>query len=158
MKIDNKTSRFLSGPYIFFGLIFIPLFFIGFDEKKWALVVFSLIAIWYLFGTFSGVSIDTEARKFKTYNQHFGLFKTGYWRSFDNYRGVTLVPMKRVYTMHSRSNRTNSSEKKEYHIYLVNHAKKPAVLLKSCKTPQEGQKSLDEYAIWLHLPVYSVKH
>lgn len=157
MKIDNKISRFLTGPYIFFGLIFVPLFLIGIIEKQWLLAGFGALILAYLFGSFSGVIVDIDTRKFKSYNQHFGLFKTGQWRSFDDYIGLTLVPIKRVYTMHSRSNRTNSSEKKEYHVYLVNKSKKPSVLIKACETPAEGQNSLDEFAIWLHLPVYSVK-
>jgi len=114
MKIDNKISRFLTGPYIFFGLIFIPLLFIGIIENKWLFTCISGLVLAYLFGSFSGVIVDIDTRKFKSYNQHFGLFKTGQWRSFDDYIGLTLVPIKRVYTMYSRSNRTNSSEKKEY--------------------------------------------
>ena len=157
MKIDNKISRFLTGPYIFFGLIFIPLLFIGIIENKWLFTCVSGLVLAYLFGSFSGVIVNIDTRKFKSYNQHFGLFKTGQWRSFDDYIGLTLVPIKRVYTMYSRSNRTKSLEKKEYHVYLVNKSKKPSVLLKACKTPDEGQKSLDEFAIWLHLPVYSIK-
>ena len=158
MLINNKISRFLTGPYIFFGLIFVPGIVIGISERQWAFAGSFLLVVWYLFGTFSGILIDTEARKFKAYNQHFGLFKSGHWHSIDKYIGVTLVPIKQVYTLHSRSNRSNSSEKREYRIYMVNKAKKPAIHLKSCKTPEDGHNSLDELAIWLHLPVFSVKH
>lgn len=158
MQINNKISPFLTGPYIFFGLIFVPGVITGISEKHWGSFIFFSLVIWYLFGTFSGLEIDTVLRKFRAYNKHFGVFKTGRWRSVDDYIGVTLVPMKRVYTLHSRSNRTNSSYKNEYRIYLVNKNKKPAVQLKTCKTPDEGQNSLDEFAIWLHLPVFSIKH
>jgi hypothetical protein len=58
--------------------------------------------------------------------------------------------------MYSRSNRVNVSQKLEYRIYLVNKAKRPAVEIKSCKTPELGQQSLDEFSIWLKMPVFSV--
>jgi len=157
MKINNKISPFLTGPYIFFGILFIPGIFMGLWESQWLIFGISLTIAWYLFGTFSGVEIDTETRKFKTYNQHFGIFRTGRWRSLDNYIGLTLVPMKSVYTMYSRSNRVNTSGKEEFRVYLVNKAKKPAIEIKKCKTREKGQNGLDELSIWLHLPVFSVK-
>jgi len=158
MKIDNKISPFLTGPYIFFGIIFIPGIIWGIWGSHWFRFGISLSAACYLFFTYSGVEIDTNNRKFRAYNRHFGLFRTGRWRALDDYIGLTLVPMKTVYKMFSRSNRVNSSEKDEYRIYLVNKAKKPAIEIKKCKTPEKGQDSLDELAIWLHFPVFSVKH
>ena len=158
MNIDNKLTSFLNGPYIFFGLIFIPVIFVGIQHSNWPLTTGSILIAWYLFGTYSGMEIDSEKRIFKAYNKHFGLFKTGQWRSLDNYIGLTLVPMKSVYRMYSRSNRTNTSEKQEFRIYLVNQAKKPEVEIKSCKTLEAGLQSIDEFSIWLKLPVYSVKH
>ncbi len=129
----------------------------GIWASQWFLFGISLAVAWYMLGTYSGVEIDTETRKFRAYNQHFGLFKTGRWQSLDDYLGLTLVPMKNVITMYSRSNRVNRSEKQEYRVYLVNKAKKPAIEIKKCKSPETGQDSLDELAIWLHLPVFSVK-
>jgi hypothetical protein len=64
--------------------------------------------------------------------------------------------MKKVQRMYSRSNRSNTSSKNEYRVYLVNARKAPAVSIKKCKTPEEGQRCLDELAIWLKLPVYSI--
>lgn len=158
MKINNKISPFLTGPYLFFGVIFIVAGVFGLINAQWGYASINLLIASYLFGTFSGVQIDTETREFRAYNQHFGVFKTGRWHSLDNYIGLTLVPMKSVNTMFSRSNRVNTSEKEEYRVYLVNKAKKPSIEIKKCKTPETGQNSLDEFSIWLHLPVFSVKH
>jgi len=155
MKIDNKISHFLTGPYIFFGFLFIPGLLHGLLNHQPVLA--SVAAMAYLFATYSGVEIDTEKKKFRGYNKQFGLLKTGRWRSLDEYIGVTLVPMRKVYRMYSRSNRSNTSEKTEYRIYLVNRAKRPAIPIKKCKTQDEGYKCLDEFAIWLHKPVYSPK-
>ncbi len=81
----------------------------------------------------------------------------GKWKPIDNYLGVTIVPMNKIQTIYSRSNRINSSSKNEFNIHLVNKAKKPALAIKKCKTREAAQDSLDEFAIWLKLTVYSVK-
>ena len=158
MIIDNKISRFLTGPYIFFGLIFIPFIIMGILNANWKIAGIGVLITGYLFGTYSGVEIDTEKRVFKSYNQHFGFIKTGRWRSLDEFVGLTLVPIQKVYRMYSRSNRSNVSEKTEFRIYLVNKTHKPAIEIKSCPSLEKGHNSLDELAIWLHLPVYSIKH
>lgn len=158
MRINNKITPFLTGPYIFFGLILIPLFFVFISSHNILGSIISLAIIWYVLGTFSGVEVDADKRIYKAYNNHFGLLKSGQWRSLDNYIGLTLVPMKNVYRMYSRSNRENASVKQEFRIYLVNSAKKPAVEIKRCKTLESGLQSIDEFSIWLKLPVYSVKH
>jgi hypothetical protein len=158
VKINNKITPFLNGPYIFFGLIFIVVGLLSLLTAQWLFASFNLLIAWYLFGTFSGVEINTGTRKFRSYNKHFGVFKTGSWRNLDDFVGVTLVPMKSVLTMYSRSNRANTSQKQEYRIYLVNKAKRPAIEIKTCKTPELGQQSLDEFSIWLKMPVFSVVH
>lgn len=158
MKIDNKITAFLTGPYIFFGFIFIPVLFFSLTNHQPVGAGISIAILWYVFGTFSGVEIDNEKRIFRAYNKHFGLIKTGTWQTLEQYVGLTLVPMKNITRMYSRSNRTNTSEKQEFRIYLVNRAKKPALEIKRCKTLETGLQSIDEFSIWLKLPVYSVKH
>lgn len=130
----------------------------GIYNRNWYFAGISLIIATYLFTTFSGVEIDTENNKFRAYNKHFGLLKTGRWRTLNDYQGVTLVPMKNVTKMYSRSNRVNESSRKEFRVYLVNKAKRPAIEIKRCKTQEQGQNSLDEFSIWLKIPVFSVKH
>lgn len=156
MQIDNKTSRFLVFPYILFGF---GLLVIGVGEtiaKHWIAGGFFLFIAGFLFATYSGTEIDTKQRRFREYNCWFGLFRTGKWEPLDNYKGITLVSMNKVYRMYSRSNRVNSSSQKEFNIYLVNNKKRPAIVLKKCKTHQQGKNSLDELSIWLKMPVYSI--
>lgn len=157
MLIDNKFSRFLSGPYIFFGLISLLICIMGLLDGAWFIAISSFIVTAYLFGTSSGIDINTDNKTYRTYNKHFGLFKTGSWKSIDQYIGVTLVPMRKVTSMYSRSNRVNSVSNKEYHIYFVNKNKKPAIPVKICKTKEDAWDKMDELAIWLHLPVFSPK-
>lgn len=129
----------------------------GLFYQLWILAGISLFITWFLFGTYSGFEIDTEQRKFREYHAWFGLFRTGKWKTFDDYLGLTLVSMSQVYRIYSRSNRVNSSSKKEFRIYLVDKNKRPAVAIKKCKTHEQAQTSMDELAIWLKLPVFSIK-
>jgi hypothetical protein len=39
----------------------------------------------------------------------------------------------------------------------VNKARKPAIAIKTCPTREEAQNSIDEFSIWLKVPVFSVK-
>ena len=155
--IDNKISKTLSGPSIFLGITFLVMGLIALLYKGWIQSAISLTIASFLLLSYSGVEIDTAKQRIKSYNKFFGLIKTGKWKPIDNYLGVTLVPMNKVYTIYSRSNRVNSSESKEFQIHLVNKAKKPALAIKKCKTVEAAQNSLDEFAIWLKLPVFSIK-
>lgn len=107
--------------------------------------------------SFSGIEIDTTSRRIKQYNKFFGIIKTGSWKNLHTYLGLTLVPMKRVSTIASRANLTTSTVHKDYRIYLVNKSKKPAVAIKICKSREQAQNSIEEFSIWLRLPVYSIK-
>ncbi len=156
MIIDNKINKTLSGPSVFLGITFLIPGLVFLINKGWIQSAVSLTIASFLLLSYSGVEIDTTKRKIKSYNKYFGLIKTGKWRPIDNYLGVTLVPMKKIQTIYSRSNRVNSSFKKEFQIHLVNKSKKPALAIKKCKTVEDAQNSLDEFAIWLKLPVYSV--
>ncbi len=157
MKIDNKIERPFGGPMIFLGLTFFTVGFIFALVESWILASFSFIIAMFFTFTFSGVEIDTKSRRIKPYNKIFGLLKIGKWETLEIYVGLTLVPMKKVYRTYSRSNRRNISVEKEFRIYLVNKAKKPALALKKCNNFEQAQNSMDELAIWLKLPVYSVK-
>jgi hypothetical protein len=157
MIIDNKTGRILSGSSIFLGITFLVMGLIFIINKAWITGTISLVIASFMLLSYSGVQIDTEKRKIKPYNNYFGFIKTGKWKPIDNYLGVTLVPMNKVQTVYSRSNRINTTDKKEFQIHLVNKAKKPALEIKKCNTLETAQNSLDEFAIWLKLPVYTVK-
>jgi len=155
--IDNKTGRILSGPSIFLGITFLVTGLLFTLNRAWISGIISLIIASFLLLSYSGVEIDTEKRKIKPYNNYLGFLKMGKWKPIDNYLGVTIVPMNKIQTIYSRSNRINSSSKNEFNIHLVNKAKKPALAIKKCKTREAAQDSLDEFAIWLKLTVYSVK-
>jgi hypothetical protein len=157
MIIDNKTGRILSGPSIFLGITFLVMGLTFIINKAWITGTISSVIASFLLLSYSGVQIDTEKRKIKPYNNYFGFIKTGKWKPIDNYLGVTLVSMNKVQTVYSRSNRINTTDKKEFQIHLVNKAKKPALEIKKCKTLETAKNSLDEFAIWLKLPVYSIR-
>lgn len=157
MIIDNKIEKTFSGPVIIMGLTFMVVSIILVFTNRYILAVLSFTVACFLLFTFSGILIDTEKRVIKPYYMVFGLFKRGKWESLDKYKGLTLVPMQKVYSIYSRSNRTNKSVKSDFRVYLVNKAKKPAFPLKSCKSREAAQNSMDEFSIWLKMPVFSVK-
>ena len=157
MIIDNKIQQTFNGPLIFMGITFAINALLMVFSRMWYLGIPSFIIACFLLFTFSGIEIDTERRIIKPYYMLFGLLKNGKWQSLEKYIGLTLVPMRKVYSVFSRSNRKNDSEMDEYRVYLVNRSKKPALPLKSCKTRDAAQDSMDEFSIWLKLPVYSVK-
>lgn len=128
----------------------------GTMTQQWFIGGIHLVIALFLFATYSGVEIDTEKKRFREYNKWFGLFKIGKWKALHDYLGATLVSMNKVHRMYSRSNRVNSSSQKEFWIYLVNKTKRPAIAIKRCKTHKQGQISLDEFSIWLKLPVFSI--
>ena len=157
MIIDNKIEKTLEGPTIFFGITLLIIGVSMLFVSMLALGIAGILISLFLFLSYSGIIIDTERKAIKPYNCWFGFIKTGSWKSLKKYIGLTLVPMNKVYSMYSRSNRQNVSVEKDYRIYLVNKSKKPSLALKKCKSRDKAQKSMDEFSIWLELPVYTVK-
>jgi hypothetical protein len=157
MIIDNKIEQTFTGPLTIMGISFlivsISLVFTGIWYV--AIPVF-IIAMFFLF-TWSGILIDIENRRFKPYYMVFGLFKRGQWISLEKYLGLTLVPMQKVYEMTSQSNRKSKSVSNDFRVYLVDQHKRPAYAFKKCKNAEDGKNSMDEFSIWLKLPVYSVR-
>ncbi len=157
MIIDNKIDRAFGKTTVFAGIVF---FLIG------SLIVIAggvilgsvaLILAAFVIFTFSGVEFDTKYRKVRQYNKLFGIFKTGKWKPYDIYIGITLIPISTFEVMASWSNRISSTKTTDYRIFFVNKSKKPAFAIKKCKTEAKAKSSLDEFSLWLKLPVYSVK-
>lgn len=157
MLIDNATSRLLTGHYRIIGLVFLASGIYPLFRLQWLQAVLSLLISWFLFATYSGVEINRTKGIFREYNCWFGLFKTGQWKNIDNFLGLTLVSMNQVYRVYSRSNRMTASSKKTFQIYFVNKNKRPAISIKKCQSRQQAQTAMDELAIWLKLPVFSIK-
>ncbi len=148
----------LSGPSVFIGYSFLFSGIFNLTMQQWVGgIIISIIGSFLLF-TYSGVEIDTEKKKIKQYYKLFGFIKTGKWKPVGKkYIGVTLVRLKEVQNVFSRSNKWGSTHKIVYKIYLVNQLKKPELAIKKCSNRDSAQDSLDEFAIWLKLPVYSIK-
>jgi hypothetical protein len=155
--IDNKIEKTLSGPSIFMGLTFLFLGLMFVINGDWMLGIAFLLVACFLVFTFSGIEIDTKKRKIKPYYKVFGLIKRGKWLPLSKYKGITLVPMKKVQTTFSLSNRQNSTTDRYFQIYLINKANKPELPIKKCKILEDAQNSLDEFSIWLRMPVFSVR-
>jgi len=157
MIIDNKIERTFAGPLTILGISFLLVSLIPLLDGKWYVAIPAFIIALFLLFTWSGVVIDTENRRFKPYYMVFGLFKRGQWISLEKYLGLTLVPMQKVYATYSQSNRKSKSASTDFRVYLVDRHKRPAFAFKKCKNAEDGKNSMDEFSIWLKLPVYSVR-
>lgn len=162
MLVNNKIEKTFEGPPTLAGYLFLitGLFLISLNGYSLVNILIGggiTVASCFVIFSWSGVKIDTAKRLIKQYNKLFGIIEIGDWQSLDAFNGITLVPFKRVERMASWSNRTNSVTKKDYRVFLINKAKKPALAIKTCKTREQAQNSLDEFSIWLKMPVFSVK-
>jgi len=157
MLIDNKIERTFSGPMVIMGATFFAVTVILMLTYHWIFGILSFVIAAFLLFTYSGIEIDTEKRMIKPYYMVFGFLRRGNWESLEKYRGLTLVPMQKIYKTFSRSNRETFSAKNDFRVYLINNAKKPAYPLKTCKSREEAQNSMDEFSIWLKMPVFTVK-
>lgn len=155
--IDNKTGKVLNGPAIFLGLTFTLIGIVFILDAVWLFGFLFLLVALFLFFSYSGVEINTETKKIKAYNNFFGLIKKGKWESLNQYKGITLVPMRTTQTIFSRSNRQTTSTDRYFMIYLINAGLKPKLPIKKCKNIEDAQNSLDEFSIWLKMPVFSIK-
>jgi len=162
MLINNKIEKTFEGPPLFAGYLFLltGIFVLPLNNFSLGNVLIGgfviLVASFAVF-SLSGVKIDTEKRKIKQYFRIFGIIETGKWESLNSFIGITLVPVKKIQGMASWSNRTTSVSKIDYRVFLVNKTKKPAFPIKRCKSREKAQNSLDEFSIWLKMPVFSVK-
>lgn len=157
MLIDNKIERTFSGPLVIMGTTFFAVTVVLMLTYHWIFGTLSFLIAAFLLFTYSGIEIDTEKRMIKPYYMVFGFLRRGNWESLEKYRGLTLVPMQKIYKTFSRSNRESLSSKNDFRVYLINNAKKPAYPLKRCKSREDAQNSMDEFSIWLKMPVFTVK-
>lgn len=162
MIIDNKIDKLFSGNLIFAAYIFLAtggFIFVNnqFSSGSLLIGVITMVASLFVILTTEHVSIDTKKNRVNRYYKIFGFIDNGSWKSLDNYLGITLIPMRKVEGMSSLSNRTTSTIRKDYRIFLVNQNKRPAFAIKTCKKLIDARNSLDEFSIWLHKPVFSIK-
>ncbi len=157
MFVDNKISAVLSGPQLLVGFVFAGSGLFALFHLQWIFFSSAFIISWFLFASYSGVQIYTSKGIYREYNCWFGLLKTGKWKTLNNYLGLTLVSMRKVSRVYSRSNRVTTSVNNTYRICFVNKKKQPALTIKICKSEEQGQRAMDELAIWLKLPVFSIK-
>jgi len=157
MIIQNKIQQTFNGPLIFMGITFLVIA-VGFViATHWIVGILSFSVACFMLFTWSGIEINAENREIKPFYMLFGLIKSGKWISLNPYIGITLVPMKKVYSVLSRSNQVNSSVYENFRVYLVGKNKKPAIPLSSFKTANDAEKSINELKVLLNLPILNIK-
>jgi hypothetical protein len=155
MIINNKLDRSFGKFAVFAGLI---VFISGCLTITYIWPVFFILVSSFIIFTRSGIQIDTEKRQVRLYQNLFGIYKTGKWKTLDLYKGLILIPIKRYFRMASMSNRSATVEEQDFRIFLVNKMNKPDFPIKKCKTLEDAQSRIDELSLWLKLPVYTIKN
>lgn len=152
MIINNKLGKSFGKGFSIQGLVLIALGIITITSV-WTVVFILLGAL--LFFSYYGVEINTGTREIRFFHKLFGVIKTGKWSPLDKYIGLTVVPVKRVSWIYSRSNRAVSIDENDYRIFLINKNNKPEIAIKKCKTVDDATDRVDELSLWLKLPVFT---
>ena len=154
MLITNKLDRSF-GKFAFMPGVIILILGCLTILKIWP-VLFIITGAFIAF-THSGAQLETEKKEVRLYQNLFGIFKTGKWQSLNLFKGLTIIPVRRLSRMMSMSNRSTSFVENDYRIFLVNKSGKPEFPIRKCKTLEDAHDRIDELSLWLKMPVYTVK-
>lgn len=116
-----------------------------------------LLLAGFMLATFNdGVCIDTEQRRVKKFSGAFGIPFLGNWENIEDHAGLTVIPVKRHFTVWSRSNRSNLSEELDYRVFLTGNDRKPRFALLKRPTRESAFEEMDKLSGILHLPVMTI--
>jgi hypothetical protein len=150
MTIRNRIE-YVFGPYLTFtGIIFIVFGLIFIRQISGIiLIVFGA----FLALTTNGVLIEPDKNLIKSYSRIFGVVTIGRWQKLSDFSGITIIPFKKTYTVYSRSNRQNTTERRDFRIFLLDRQMKHTFAVKKCDSMAVAQTEIDRLALLLHLPV-----
>ena len=150
MKITCKLDRSFGPNLAFSGwvLLITGIIFIT------SVTGIILLLAGFMLATFTdGTQIDTEKRRIKRYSGPLGIPFMGNWEDIENHAGLTVIPVKRHFTVWSRSNRSNISEELDYRVFLTGNDRKPRYALLKRPTREAAVAEMDKLSGILHLPV-----
>lgn len=153
MIINNKLDRSFGSGGLFSGLVLI---LIGLVTIQYIWTSFLVVFGCFIAFTRSGTQIKVQERKIRLYQNIFGIFKIGKWKNLEDFRGLTIVPVKKIISLNSYSNRTTDIEEGDYRIFLVNKLRKPEFPINKYSTRAEALNAINELSLSLELSVYSV--
>ncbi len=155
MVINNKLDGSFGKVGLASGLLLIVAGIISIIfTTGWTVVLIILGA--FISFTHSGTQIDTNKKKIRLYQNICGVIKTGKWYKIESFKGVTVTPFNRITQMRSFSNQQTTLEEHDFRIFILNKKVKPVYPIKKCKTKEEALHELDELALLLQLPVFSI--
>jgi hypothetical protein len=149
MKFKSKTE-YPFAPYLSFAGVLFMLTGLFFFRQIAGIVLIAAGA--FLCFTTSGVVIDTDSQRMKSFSRLFGIVSVGKWMDYSNCTGIAIVPVTTTYVVHSRSDRTNALESRFYRVYLVDKQLKPLCRLGKFKTIQVAKKEVEKLSQLLKLP------
>lgn len=153
MVINNKLDRSFGKVGLGSGLILIIAGAITITTGFTAILI--VLGAFIAF-SHSGVQINSNKKRIRLYQNICGVIKTGKWQALEKFHGVTVSPFNRITQMRSLSNRQTTMEEHDYRIFILNKNKKPDFPIKKFKSREEAMQELDELALLLKLPVFSI--
>lgn len=116
-----------------------------------------LLLTGFLLATFTdGAQIDTEKRRVRRFSGPFSIPLIGRWEDIEDHAGLIVIPVKRHFTVWSRSNRSNISDELDYRVFLTGSDRKPRFALLKRTTREAAVAEMDRLSGMLHLPVMKI--
>ncbi|NNC82293.1 MAG: hypothetical protein HKN79_01845 [Flavobacteriales bacterium] len=98
----------------------------------------------YLFFAKSGVQVRPKEKQYREYS-HF-IFRSGRWRSYADYSDMALLRGREGFRAYSRGMVELSDSEGVWDLYLLKPGHRSKLILKRCRTMEEGQKAGEELA------------
>ncbi|MFC2102309.1 hypothetical protein ACFLS7_04875 [Bacteroidota bacterium] len=136
-KSFGPGGSFAGMTLVLVGLILVPFYWTG--------------SILILIGGFIGFSgtaceVDTEKRRVRPCQLHFGLFRSGPWIGVDSFKGIAVVRTTRSYSTFSLSNREMDTKQEDYRVVLEADIPQRRIDLMKCSTKENASEKASKLA------------
>jgi len=120
----NKLGK-AFGPYAAFAGIL--LFIAGMFAFRSPVGILLLLAGIFLATATDETHIDVARRRIRPATVILGFIPLGTWQSAGDFKGLTLIPVYRRFSVYSLSNKQKISEERDFRIFILDKKKQTAV-------------------------------
>lgn len=153
MKITCRLDRSFGSNLAFSGWIFLVT---GIIFISTVTGIFLLLVGFVLATSTDGTQIDTEKHRIRRYSGPFGIPVLGRWEDIQDHAGLVVIPVKRYFTVWSRSNRSSVSDELDYRVFLTGNDRKARFALLKRPSREAAVAEMDRLSGILHLPVMKI--
>jgi len=149
----NKLGK-AFGPYAAFAGIL--LFIAGMFAFRSPVGILLLLAGIFLATATDETHIDVARRRIRPATVILGFIPLGTWQSAGDFKGLTLIPVYRRFSVYSLSNKQKISEERDFRIFILDKKNKQLFALKKCREKEEAREAMDRLSLSLQLPVFTI--